>query len=67
MSAADRAHQIKGLDTPATALGATLYLPATRGDLAVVLLGGWPNLRSAVVWLEDGVRTDARLYGRACL
>lgn len=40
-------------------LGATLYLPATRTDLASVLLGGrWPRLRSAVVCLEDSVRPD---------
>ena len=41
------------------ALGATLYLPATRRDLAAVLLGGrWPTLRSAVVCLEDSIRAD---------
>lgn len=40
-------------------LGATLYLPATRGDLAPVLRGGrWPNLRSAVICLEDSIRAD---------
>lgn len=40
-------------------LGATLYLPATRGDLAQVLLGGrWPSLRSAVICLEDSIRAD---------
>ena len=40
-------------------LGATLYIPATRNDLAAVLLGGrWPGLRSAVVCLEDSIRAD---------
>lgn len=40
-------------------LGATLYLPATRADLASVLRGErWPNLRSAVICLEDSVRAD---------
>ena len=40
----------------AWALGATLYLPATRDDLATALLGGrHPDLRSAVICLEDSV------------
>lgn len=40
------------------ALGATLYLPATRDDLGTILLGGrHPHLRSAVICLEDAVRT----------
>jgi citrate lyase beta subunit len=39
------------------ALGATLYLPATRDDLAAVLLARrHPALRSAVICLEDAVR-----------
>lgn len=39
------------------ALGATLYLPATRGDLPAALTGGRiPGLRSAVVCLEDAIR-----------
>ncbi len=43
----------------AAALGATLYVPATRTDLAAVLWGGRvPDLRSAVLCLEDSVRTD---------
>ena len=43
----------------AIALGATLYLPATRADLAEVALGRrYPALRSAVVCLEDSVRGD---------
>lgn len=39
------------------ALGATLYVPATRNDLAAVLLGPRraPGLRSAVLCLEDAV------------
>jgi len=37
-------------------LGATLYLPATRDDLAHAVLGGrHPDLRSAVICLEDAV------------
>lgn len=40
-------------------LGATLYVPATRGDLSAILLDGrWPNLRSAVICLEDSIRSD---------
>lgn len=40
----------------AWALGATLYLPATRDDLVPALLGGrHPDLRSAVICLEDAV------------
>jgi citrate lyase beta subunit len=38
-------------------LGATLYVPATRGDLAATLFGGRvPGLRSCVLCLEDSVR-----------
>ena len=41
------------------ALGATLYLPATRGDLAATLFGGRVSgLRSAVLCLEDAVREE---------
>lgn len=41
------------------ALGATLYLPATRGDLDAVLIGArLPALRSAVIDLEDSIRRD---------
>lgn len=37
-------------------LGATLYMPATRKDIAeVVLEGKIPGLRSLVVCLEDAV------------
>lgn len=44
----------------ALALGATLYIPATRADLAQSLFGGRiAGLRSAVVCLEDSVRADA--------
>lgn len=40
-------------------LGATLYLPATRRDLAAVLLGNrYPALWSAVICLEDSIRAD---------
>ncbi|HEV2569602.1 HpcH/HpaI aldolase/citrate lyase family protein [Sphingomonas sp.] len=40
-------------------LGATLYMPATRTDLAAALSGGHiPGLRSAVVCLEDAVRAE---------
>lgn len=43
----------------ALALGATLYLPATRGDLHASLFGGRiAGLRSAVVDLEDAVRAE---------
>ncbi|SDA14189.1 HpcH/HpaI aldolase/citrate lyase family protein [Sphingomonas sp. NFR15] len=42
---------------PALALGATLYMPCTRDDLAEALLGGRriAGLRSAVLCLEDAV------------
>lgn len=44
------------MDLKAWALGATLYLPATRDDLASVLLAArHPDLRSAVICLEDAV------------
>ena len=44
------------MDLHAWDLGATLYLPATRDDLAAALLGGrHPDLRSAVICLEDAV------------
>jgi citrate lyase beta subunit len=40
-------------------LGATLYVPATRADLAATLLGGRiPGLRSAVICVEDAVAAD---------
>jgi citrate lyase beta subunit len=43
----------------AAALGATLYVPATRADLAEALLQGrHPDLRSAIICLEDSVRPD---------
>ena len=43
----------------ALALGATLYVPATRGDLYASLFGGRvTGLRSAVVDLEDAVRAE---------
>lgn len=43
----------------AAALGATLYVPSTRADLVEVLLRGrHPDLRSAIVCLEDSVRAD---------
>ncbi|MCU1734126.1 MULTISPECIES: HpcH/HpaI aldolase/citrate lyase family protein [unclassified Pseudomonas] len=38
------------------ALGATLYMPATRGDMLEVVFGAkFPELRSLVVCLEDAV------------
>lgn len=41
------------------ALGATLYLPATRDGLAATILGGrLPGLRSVVLCLEDAVREE---------
>lgn len=41
------------------ALGATLYLPATRDDLsAIVLARRYPDLRSVVICLEDSIRDD---------
>lgn len=41
------------------ALGATLYVPATRHDLAAVASGArYPALRSAVLCLEDSIRED---------
>lgn len=44
------------MDIQACDLGATLYLPATRDDLAAAMLGGrHPDLRSAVICLEDAV------------
>jgi citrate lyase beta subunit len=36
-------------------LGATLYVPATRPDLAAVTAGRHPHLRSAVLCLEDSI------------
>lgn len=37
-------------------LGATLYMPATRTDLAeVILFGKIPELRSMVICLKDAV------------
>jgi citrate lyase beta subunit len=45
--------------TDSIALGATLYLPATRPDLGPIALGSrLPELRSAVICLEDAVRAD---------
>lgn len=46
------------------ALGATLYVPATRPDLAAIACGArWPMLRSVVFCLEDAVH--ARDVGAA--
>ena len=49
-----------------SALGATLYVPATRTDLTAVLLDGRvADLRSAVLCLEDGIlpeHTPAALF-----
>lgn len=43
----------------AIALGATLYLPGTREQLAEIALGRrYPKLRSAVICLEDSIRPD---------
>jgi citrate lyase beta subunit len=43
----------------ATSLGATLYLPATRTDLAPIASGArYSELRSAVLCLEDAVAAD---------
>lgn len=39
----------------AIALGATLYIPAGRADLAAILGGRHPTLRSAVLCLEDSI------------
>lgn len=36
-------------------LGATLYVPATRGDLVPIAAGRHPALRSAVLCLEDSI------------
>ncbi|HEU0135432.1 MAG TPA: HpcH/HpaI aldolase/citrate lyase family protein [Allosphingosinicella sp.] len=36
-------------------LGATLYVPATRSDLAAIASGRQPSLRSAVICLEDSI------------
>lgn len=45
--------------TEAIALGATLYLPGTREHLAQIALGRrYPQLRSAVICLEDSIRAD---------
>lgn len=41
------------------ALGATLYVPATRADMGEVASGArYPTLRSAVLCLEDSIRED---------
>jgi len=46
-------------DLDPIALGATLYVPATRDDLAEVASGArYPTLRSAVICLEDSIRED---------
>lgn len=38
------------------ALGATLYMPATRGDIADIIMNGKiPGLRSLVICLEDAI------------
>ena len=43
----------------AIALGATLYLPGTRQQLAPIALGRrYKGLRSAVICLEDSIRAD---------
>lgn len=45
--------------TDAIALGATLYLPGTREHLGEIVLGRrYPQLRSAVICLEDSIRPD---------
>jgi citrate lyase beta subunit len=45
--------------TEAIALGATLYLPGTREQLQEIALGRrYPQLRSAVICLEDSIRPD---------
>jgi citrate lyase beta subunit len=45
--------------TDAIALGATLYLPGTREQLAQIALGErYPQLRSAVICLEDSIRSE---------
>jgi citrate lyase beta subunit len=50
------------------ALGATLYLPATRYDLAAILLARrYPDLRSAVICLEDSIRDDEVMLALARL
>ena len=40
------------------ALGATLYVPATRQDLLAATTGAIPGARSLVICLEDAVRPD---------
>ena len=45
--------------TDAIALGATLYLPGTREQLPEIALGRrYPQLRSAVICLEDSIRPE---------
>lgn len=45
--------------TEAIALGATLYLPGTHEQLERIALGQrYPQLRSAVICLEDSIRAD---------
>ena len=45
--------------TDAIALGATLYLPGSREHLPEIALGTrYPQLRSAVICLEDSIRAD---------
>lgn len=39
----------------AVELGATLYVPASRADLAGIVAGRHPDLRSAVLCLEDSI------------
>ncbi len=41
------------------ALGATLYIPATRGDLSsIVIQNKYPEMKSLVVCLEDAIKDD---------
>lgn len=55
-------------DLRAIDLGATLYVPATRGDLYEVVAGGKiPHLRSLVICLEDSIREDEIETGLANL
>lgn len=48
----------KSLAFSAVQLGATMYLPATRPDLATVVHGHkWPTLRSVVICTEDAIQS----------
>ena len=57
----DRPQRVVGVgQSPLTAvqLGASLYLPATRTDLAAVVNGQkWPALRSVVICTEDAIHS----------